>query len=110
MPDVPGPGLAPDLYDDARRDVPQLYPDDGREVVHLVEVGIVVAGEALPGRVGHSSQVLLVRQSLPLAGGPHHPQLRAPSGFRRYNRRRKIFCFLVVKATLGIAGHGHCVS
>ena len=75
MLDIPGPGLAPDLYDDPRRDVPQLDPDDGGEVVHLVEVGVVVAREALPGGVGHPSHVLLVRQGLPLAGGPDHPQL-----------------------------------
>ena len=78
MLDVPGPGLAPDLDDDPRRDVPQLDPDDGREVVHLVEVGIVVSREPLPRCVGDPSHVLLVGQGLPLAGGPDHPQLGAP--------------------------------
>ena len=75
MLDVPGPGLAPDQDDDPRRDVPQLDPDDGGEVVHLVEVGVVVAGEALPGRVGDAAHVLLVRPGFSLAGGPDHPQL-----------------------------------
>ena len=45
MLDIPGPGLAPDLDDDPRRDVPQLDPDYGGEVVHLVQVGIVVTWE-----------------------------------------------------------------
>ena len=33
----------PDLNDDPRREVPELQPDDGGEVVHLVQVWVVVA-------------------------------------------------------------------
>ena len=34
---------SPDLNDDPWREVPELQPDDGGEVVHLVQVGVVVA-------------------------------------------------------------------
>ena len=46
--------------------------------MHLVEVGVVVAREALPGCVGHPAHVLLVSLCLPLTGGLDHPQLGAP--------------------------------
>ena len=40
---VPGPGLASYLNENSRSDVPELNPDDGGEIVHLVEVRVVVS-------------------------------------------------------------------
>ena len=73
--DVLGPSFASNLDDNTGSDIGKLYPDYRRQVMHLVEVGIVEAREAVPRSVGDGTKVLSVRGRLSLTRHPHHPQV-----------------------------------
>jgi len=78
MLNVFGPSPAPDLNDHPRLDIPELKPDQGRYVVVLVVVGIVISRETLPWGVSHLPQPFLVSLCVTLTRQPNHTQLRAP--------------------------------
>ena len=73
--DVLCPSFASNLDDYTGSDIGKLYPDYRRQVMHLVEVRVVEAGEAMPGSVGDRTHVLSVCSSFSLARHPHHPQI-----------------------------------
>ena len=66
------PGLASYLNENSRSDVPELNPDDGGEIVHLVEVRVVVSWESVPGSVGERTHVLCISRSLSFTRQPDH--------------------------------------
>jgi len=50
MLNVFGPSPAPDLNDHPRLDIPELKPNQGRDIVVLVVVGIIIPRETLVGK------------------------------------------------------------
>merc|ERR1719180_513381 len=75
------PSPAPDLNDHPRLDIPELKPNQGRDIVVLVVVRIIIPRETLPWGVSHLPQPFPVSLCVPLTRQPNHTQLRAPVCF-----------------------------